>query len=77
MQLLWVASLSLFVVTIIRRHGWEYVPLVVLLGVARWYTDTRQYGGALADGFFLASIAAVWMVTRVAREHPSGADTVF
>ena len=56
MQLLWVASLSLFVVTIIRRHGWEYVPLVVLLGVARWYTDTRQYGGALADGFFLASI---------------------
>ena len=44
MTAIWIALLALLVVALIRRHGWEYVPLVILIGVGRFYASEMAIG---------------------------------
>ena len=49
--------------TLIRRHGWEYVPVLLFLGVGRWYASGLSLGLA-ADGLTLFAFAGVWVVSK-------------
>ena len=62
MTAVWLAILSLLVVALVRRHGWEYVPLVVLIGVGRFFASGMAVGD-MADGLALVSFAGVWLVS--------------
>ena len=64
---IWFAFFGLFGIVLIRRYGWEYVPLVALLAATRWYTG----GGVPADGVVLVGAATVWIAARVTREPSS------
>lgn len=66
MTIAWVAFLGLLVVKLVRRHGWEYVPILLLIAGIRWYAGDQVQAG-LADGLTLASVAGVWMVTGITR----------
>ena len=62
MTAVWLALLGLLVVALVRRHGWEYVPLVVLIGVGRFFASSMAVGN-MADGLALVSFAGVWLVS--------------
>ncbi len=66
MNFLWVGFLSLLVIKLVKRHGWEYVPVLMLVAGVRWYAGDHLMGG-LADGLTLTSIAGVWLVTGITR----------
>ena len=62
MGTVWLASFALLLVGLIRRHGWEYVPLVVFLGLGRWWASDLAFS-EVADGLSLLSFAGVWIVS--------------
>ena len=66
MEVIWIGTFALLAISLIRRHGWEYVPIVILLGIGRWY-GTEMGAGGLADGVTLASFAGIWFVTARTR----------
>jgi len=59
---LWVVFFGFLLVALVRRHGWEYVPVVIFLGIARWYVSDLAIAGA-ANGLSLLSFAGVWLVS--------------
>ena len=63
MALTWLGFSGLFVIALVRRHGWEYVPIVVLIAFGRWYISGRPTGGS-ADLLALLSFAALWMIAK-------------
>lgn len=63
---LWIAFFAMLVVALVRRHGWEYVPVVIFLGVGRWYTSDMAVGD-IADGVSLLSFAGVWVISGKTR----------
>lgn len=63
MDAVWLGSLGLMLLTLIRRHGWEYVPVLLFLGVGRWYASGLSLGLA-ADGLTLFAFAGVWVVSK-------------
>ena len=65
-DVLWVGVFALLAIALVRRHGWEYVPIVILLAGGRWYASGMAVGG-LADSVTLASLAGVWFVTAKTR----------
>jgi hypothetical protein len=62
MTAIWIALLAILVVALVRRHGWEYVPLVILIGVGRFYASGMAIG-EMTDGLALVSFAGVWLVS--------------
>ena len=62
MTAIWLGLFGLLAISLVRRHGWEYVPLVVLIGVGRFYASGMAMG-ELADGLTLASFAGLWVVS--------------
>ncbi len=62
MTAMWIALFGLLAVALVRRHGWEYVPLVLLLGVGRFYASGMAIGD-FADGLTLVSFAGVWLIS--------------
>ena len=64
--ILWMGFLALLVLKLIRRHGWEYVPLLLLVAGVRWYAGDHIQA-AMADGLTLASVAGVWLITGFTR----------
>ena len=54
---------SLFILRLIKRHGWEYVPVVLVAFAASWYFGGLGSAG-LADGVLFSAIAGVHLVTR-------------
>ena len=62
MTAIWIALLAILVVALVRRHGWEYVPLVILIGVGRFYASGMAIG-EMTDGLALVSFAGVWHVS--------------
>ncbi len=62
MDMVWYGVFALLACGLVKRHGWEYVPLVIFLGVGRWYT-TEMAIGDMVDGLTLASFAGVWVVS--------------
>lgn len=66
MTLVWIAFLGLLMIKLIRRHGWEYVPVLFIVAGARWYAGDEIAAG-MADGLTLASVAGVWVLTGFTR----------
>ena len=66
MTAIWIALFGLLAFALVRRHGWEYVPLVLLLGVGRFYASGMVIGD-FADGLTLVSFAGVWLVSGKTR----------
>ena len=62
MTAIWIALLAILVVALVRRHGWEYAPLVILIGVGRFYASGMAIG-EMTDGLALVSFAGVWLVS--------------
>ena len=62
MGTVWLALFGLLLVIVVRRHGWEYVPLVIFLGVGRWYVSGMAIG-VTADGLSIVAFAGLWVVT--------------
>ena len=54
---------GLFILRLIKRHGWEYVPVVLLAFAASWYFGSHGPAG-LGDGILFSAIAGVHLVTR-------------
>ena len=54
---------GLFVLRLIKRHGWEYVPVILLAFGASWYFGSHGAAG-LGDWMLLSAIADVHLVTR-------------
>ncbi len=63
MILLWYGFIGAFVLRLIKRHGWEYVPLVVL-AFGAWVYMGSQGQGSVGDPLLLAATAGVHVVTR-------------
>ena len=63
MALTWLGFSGLFVIALVRRHGWEYVPIVVLIAFGRSYLSGRPIGQS-ADLLALVSFAALWMLEK-------------
>ena len=63
MMLLWCGFVGLFILRLIKRHGWEYVPIVLLAFGASWYFGNQAAAG-LADGMLLTAVTGVHLVTR-------------
>lgn len=63
MMLAWSGFIVLFVLRLITRHGWEYVP-VVLLAFGAWSYFGNHAPGLLADGLLFTTLAGVHLVTR-------------
>ena len=66
MGVVWLPVFGLLVLALVRRHGWEYVPLVVLVAASRWYAEANQIG-ALGDGLALVGVSAIWVVSGITR----------
>ena len=62
MTAIWIALLAILVVALVRRHGWEYAPLVILIGVGRFYASGMAIG-EMTDGLALVSFAGVRLVS--------------
>ena len=58
----WIAFFAMLLVALVRRHGWEYVPVVIFLGVGRWYASDMAISD-VADGLSLLSFAGVWVIS--------------
>ena len=63
MTLLWYGFIGTFVLRLIKRHGWEYVPLVLLAFVAWVYMGSHGQSG-VGDPLLLTATAGVHLVTR-------------
>ena len=61
MNLVWVGFLGALLLVLVRRHGWEYLPVIVLVGIGRWYALRDGYGDLSVDGVAPASVAGVWL----------------
>ena len=59
---LWITFFAMLLVALVRRHGWEYVPVVIFLGVGRWYASNMAISD-VADGVSLLSFAGVWVIS--------------
>jgi hypothetical protein len=59
------AFTGLFLLRLIKSHGWEYVPLV-LLAFGGWTYMGGQGQGGLADALLLSAVAGIHLVTRKA-----------
>ncbi len=70
MGVVWLPVFGLLALALVRRHGWEYVPLVVLLAASRGYAETQQIG-ALGDGLALVGMSAIWVVSGITGERNS------
>ena len=57
------AFIGLFVLQLIKRHGWEYVPLL-LVAFGGWVYVGSQGLGGLADPALLTAVAGIHLVTR-------------
>ena len=53
---------GLFVLRLIQRHGWEYVPVVIFLGIGQCYASDLAISD-IADGVSLLSFAGVWVIS--------------
>ncbi len=63
MMLLSCGLVGLFVLRLIKRHGWEYVPIVLLaLGASLYFGNQAPAG--VGYGMLLAPVAGVHVVTR-------------
>ena len=62
-MILWCGFVGLFLMPLIKRHGWEYVPLVLFAFSAWWYLGNQATAG-LEDGILLSTLAGVYFVTR-------------
>ncbi len=65
-DVIWIGVFALIALSLIRRHGFEYVPVIILLGVGRWYTSGMAVEG-LAESVTLASFAGIWFVAGKTR----------
>lgn len=63
MMLAWGGFVGLFILRLIRRHGWEYVP-IVLLAFGAWCYFGPQTHGLLRNGVLLTAITGVHLVSR-------------
>ena len=54
---------GLFVLRLIQRHGWEYVPIVLLALGASLYFGPQAPSG-VGDGLLFSAIVGVHLVTR-------------
>ena len=59
---LWIVFFGFLLVALVRRHGWAYVPVVIFLGIGRWYVSDLDISGAV-NGLSLLSFAGVWLVS--------------
>ena len=59
---LWLVFFVFLLVALVRRHGWEYVPVIVFLGIGRWYVSDLAIADA-ANGISVLSFAGVWLVS--------------
>ena len=66
MAFVWVAFLVLLMIKLIRRHGWEYIPVLLIVAGVRLYTGDTVPGG-IADALALVSVAGIWLVTGFTR----------
>ena len=55
--------IGLFVLRLIKRHGWEYIPLLLLV-FGGWFYLGNHGQAALADAALLTAVAGVHLVTR-------------
>ena len=53
---------GLFLLRLIKRHGWEYIPVVCFAVCAWWYLGNHRSAG-VGDGVLLTAIAGVQLVT--------------
>lgn len=60
---LWCGCIGLFLLRLVKHHGWEYVPLVLVAFVAWWLSEGHLSAG-LADGALLTAIGGVHVLTR-------------
>lgn len=60
MTVLWCGFIGLFILRLVKNHGWEYVPLVLLVFGTWWQWDQ------FSDEMLLAAISGVYFVTRKA-----------
>ncbi len=69
MTVVWIGTFAFLIIALIRRHGWEYVPLVILIGLGRWYVSASGLAvGSLADIVTLILIAGVWVISGWTRD---------
>ncbi len=61
MTLLWFAVVTLYLVVVVRSHGWEYTPLIAIVGVAVWLAATNGYT-ALAVVMTASLVGVVWFL---------------
>ena len=62
----WIAFFAMLLVALVRRHGWEYVPVVIFLGIGQWYASDLAISD-IADGVSLLSFAGVWVISGKTR----------
>ena len=63
MMVLSCGFVGLFVLRLIKRHGWEYVPVVLFALGASVYLGHHAPAG-VSDAMLLTAIAGVHLVTR-------------
>ena len=63
MLLLWSGFVGLFTLRLIKRHGWEYVPIILIAFGAWWHFGSHTPGG-LGDALMLTAITGIHLVTR-------------
>ena len=73
MNIVWVTLFVLLVLALVRRHGWEYVPPVVLIAFGRWFASDLGIG-QFADLVMLGVLGMVWMISARTPDEatPSG-----
>lgn len=62
----WIAFFAILLVALVRRHGWEYVPVVIFLGIGQWYASDLAIS-SVAEGVSLLSFAGVWVISGKTR----------
>ena len=62
----WIAFFAMLLVALVRRHGWEYVPVVIFLGIGQWYASDLAISN-VAEGASLLSFAGVWVISGKTR----------
>ena len=63
MMLLSCGLVGLFVLRLIKRHGWEYVPIVLLALGASLYFGNRAPAG-VSSAMLFVPVAGIHVVTR-------------
>jgi len=62
MTFMWGGLVGLFLLRLIKRHGWEYVPVILLALGAWWYLGSNA--GLAGDGVLIAAVSGVHLITR-------------